>query len=133
MCKMEDSNITETFGDLDTTRDHPQDEQILIINQSNSIHKSMQDQFATSILRLQANMESTSQRLNELEAKINQIQRQRNQPLSDSTANFYAFGKERTQKIITTLVQYGWPVVVYLAIRAIERRALDKIQNQSNY
>lgn len=133
MCKMEDSNVSETFGDLSTTRDHPQDEQILIINQSNSIHKSMQDQFASSILRLQADLDTTSQRLGRLETKIEQIQRQQKQSSPNSTANLRGFSKERSQRIISTLVQFGWPVIVYLAFRAIERRTSDKILNQSDH
>lgn len=128
---LDDSNVSETFSDLNTTHDHPRDEQILIINKSNSIHKSMQDQFASSLLRLQANLDTTNQRLGELESKINTIQRQQKQSSSsNSTANSSSFGKERSQRIISTLVQFGWPVLVYLAFRAIERKTRDKITAQ---
>lgn len=121
---MEDS-FSEKFGDVKTSTNHPQDDQILIISRNsndnnNNIHKSMEDQFASSLLRLQAGLDSTTARLQELENKINQIQKKQNQLATNSSSS----PKDRNTQIILTLIQLGWPLVVYVAIKAIERRAL---------
>lgn len=77
-----------------------------------SFDQGVRDQFAMSLLRLQQDLDLTNRKLSEVENKIDAIKRQR---LNMQT-------NRHNGNPMYTLMYFGWPVVVFIAIRAFERR-----------
>lgn len=89
------------------------------------IGQSARDQFAAALLRLQANLERSSERLASVEDKLEELLRQRQQQLElqrqrkqEAARGALAGGRLRT------ILYLGWPVLVFVALRALERRSL---------
>lgn len=98
-------------------------------NQSLAPSTAIRDQFADALLRLQTDLDSTSRRLADLEQQVqsvtrmnDQVQRQQKQQASDRPT-----GKKSSLfsgKNASRLLFLSWPILVYVAMRAIERRSL---------
>lgn len=101
------------------------DDQIPVFGStSGSIGQTVRDQFAVALLRLQTDLEATSQRLVEMESKLEEWTRKtRSQarPPTSAKPSKGIFTKDNVYNI----AYLGWPVLVYLAMRAIERRSLN--------
>lgn len=90
-----------------------------------SIGRSAKDQFADALLRLQSDLHNNTERLSELANKVEKIN------LSSSRGG--RMQQQQNNKSspvlnrdnITTLFYFSWPVMVFLAIRAYERRSLS--------
>lgn len=107
-------------------------EQILIYDGQNntSIAQTAKDQFAAALLRLQNGLDESTKRLLVVESKVddfikqqqerNQLQSKRNDMSSNNKKGMGKFLNQGT----TTLLYLGWPVLVFFALRAIERRTL---------
>ena len=107
------------------------DEPIVIFDtQSNtSIAQTAKDQFAAALLRLQSGLDDSSSRLDAIESKIDDIVRQQrqqttrtNQASSNSSGWLYFTSDTRYR----TILYLSWPVLVFVAMRALEKRALLK-------
>jgi len=97
-------------------------EHVLIYDgQSNSsISQTAKDQFAAALLRLQSGLDESTRRLKEVESKVEGFikQQQRNQQQSLPKED-----KNKSKKGLgLTLLYLGWPILVFLAMRTIERR-----------
>lgn len=122
----------ESFADAHTFGAHAgkfDDEEPLIFNSNGtSMIRTARDQFAIALLSLQADLEATSRRLAEIETKVSTVNKQQQQQnlaaaaaaRSRENAKGGLFNKEN----LTSLVYLSWPVVVFFAIRAIERRSM---------
>lgn len=85
-----------------------------------SIGRSAKDQFADALLRLQSDLHNATERLSDLEKKVDKINMSRGgPPIQESKSKFSVFDRNN----VTTLLYFSWPVVVFLAIRAIEKRS----------
>lgn len=83
-----------------------------------SFAHTVQDQFAGALLRLQTSLDKTDKRIASIETRLNDFARQiaqRPQPKS---------GKSRLSRHLSTLAFFSWPIVVFLAMRALERRSI---------
>lgn len=86
-------------------------------DQSSFAH-TVQDQFAGALLRLQTSLDKTDKRIASIETRLNEFARQtahRQQPKAS---------KGRLSQHLSTIAFFGWPIVVFLAMRALERRSL---------
>lgn len=130
--KNNNSNEDEKFADVCTVSEaHANQDQdgpqIFGRNSNGSINQTAKDQFAAALLRLQADLDSTSKRLSELEVKLDkQAGKQQASGAGRATG---AGGKGAAKGYfsrdnLASVVYLGWPVLVFLAIRAFERRSL---------
>lgn len=89
-----------------------------------SIGRSARDQFAAALLRLQADLDRTSGRLDAIETKVDRLTREAKQQVGRTSNNQPRGAKNRvlSGKNLRTLFYIGWPVLVFFAMRAIERR-----------
>lgn len=121
-------------SDNGNSNHHDNAEHIIIYDgQSNtSIAQTAKDQFAAALLRLQSGLDESSRRLQTVETKVDEFikqQQQRNQQQAkaqqnnDTSNNKKGMGKFLSQHG-ATIVYVGWPVLVFLAMRALERRTL---------
>lgn len=130
------SNGEDIFGDTQTIGVHPKfsnksnDDKIPIFTdqgneEQSSFSQSIKDQFAIALLRLQQDLDATNSKLNDIEAKVNSITRQnsdnRHQNRSKNRDRTGFFNKDN----IYSLIYFGWPVVVFIAMRAIEKKSLS--------
>lgn len=122
------NNKGETFADSYTmgsnTKQVNEEDPIIFNADNSSINQSAKDQFAVALLRLQADLDATSHRLTEMESKVDKIRNATAQ--STQPKQVYA-GKVVRKSLfsrdnIASLIYLGWPVVVFLAMRAIEKR-----------
>lgn len=132
---------SEVFHDTHTLSAHvgnkrsSQDDEPIVIfdTQSNtSIAQTAKDQFAAALLRLQSGLDVSTQRLEAIEAKVDNLTKQQRQQQSkvqqnnaDKKAGSWAttlLGKGQ----FGTLLYLGWPVLVFVAMRALERRSMLK-------
>lgn len=131
------SDTDEVFGDTQTVGVHPKfssgsnDEKIPIFGDQNNeqqqgpFGQSVKDQFAISLLRLQKDLDATNFKLNEVETRIDAIYRQNSlnqEKLNKQTKNNKSSLFNRDNMF--TLMYFGWPVVVFIAMRAFERRSI---------
>lgn len=92
-----------------------------------SIGRSAKDQFADALLRLQADLDKASGRLCAIETKVDQMAQQdrsssnKHVRINDNKHNRTA-KKILSQKNLARLFYIGWPVLVYVVLRALERR-----------
>lgn len=129
----------EVFSDMKTTVDSlhkklnsSQDDQIFIFGRAQqqnneSFRNSIRDQFAESLLKLQADLDGTSDRLNELEARISAIQQRQQRQQSSTESLNKSQGKFRKlldDPVVSKLIFLGWPILVFVTMRAIERRSI---------
>lgn len=90
-----------------------------------SVGESAKGQFASALLRLQIDLDATNRRLNGLESKLDAA-------LSSKPRNERVKGTEaRRDRLLSrdnmyTLIYLSWPLVVFLTMRAIERRSLAR-------
>ena len=129
----------EVFHDTQTLSAHvgnkkfSQDDEPIVIfdTQTNtSIAQTAKDQFAAALLRLQSGLDVSTQRLEAIEAKIDNLSKQQRQhgKLHDANSKKAAtwtealLGKGR----LGTLLYMSWPVLVFVAMRALERRSMLK-------
>lgn len=128
----------ETFCDIKTTADlihsklNTQDEQIFIFGKDKqpnkgNINNSIRDQFAASLLRLQANLDEQNSRLVDLEAKLDTIQRSRRQQGNKDKKSKGALGGLIGDITLGKLAYLSWPILVFVAMRAIERRSNSSV------
>lgn len=140
------SDSEEMYGDAQTIGSHPTqfagkfantDEKIPIFTNQNNEHQhqqnnlfgpSIKDQFATALLRLQQDLDATNQKLNDIETKVDSISkqnlnnRQQSNRQQTSGANKKGFLSKNS---MYTLMYFGWPVVVFIAMRALEKKSLS--------
>lgn len=123
-----DQQETDTFADTFTltpkqhSRPSQQDQEPIEI-----YNKSARDQFAAALLKLQNDLDLTSKKLHDIENKMDSFQskiaRQQQADKDKATkAAAKSSGLFNKSNITANLIYFGWPVVVYLAFRAIERR-----------
>lgn len=107
---------------------------VIFDTQSNtSIAQTAKDQFAAALLRLQSGLDVSKQRLDSIEAKVENLtrqQRQQSKPNSSgikkaSTWTKALLGDGR----LGTLLYLSWPLFVFVAMKALERRSLMKKLN----
>lgn len=111
-------NMAKNSGREEYQQDHD-DKQIPIFGNQSSIRNLLTDQFASSLLRLQTDLDGTNRRLNELEMKLSQLQLKCNK---DSAAiDSMGVGKNKRRELMTTLFHLGWPVLVFIVIRSYDR------------
>lgn len=109
------------------TKSQENDEPIVIFDgQSNSsIAQTARDQFAAALLRLQTGLDESTKRLSTIENKLEDVIRQRNSlGRSKSHSDNKSGGGFLGRGQLTSIIYLGWPVLVYFAMRAIERRSL---------
>lgn len=141
------SDGEEIYGDAQTIGSHPKrfvgkstiaDEKIPIFTdqnneqqqqQSNLFGPSIKDQFATALLRLQHDLDATNEKLNDIETKLDSISkrnlnnsRQSNWQQTSGSSSKKGFLNKNN---IYTLMYFGWPVVVFIAMRALEKKSLS--------
>lgn len=95
--------------------------QVFDDSQSSSFTQTVQDQFAGALLRLQTSLDKTDQRIATIEKRLNDVARQIAQRQQSS-----ACGKTKNPlaKHLPTIAYFGWPILVYLTMRALERRSI---------
>jgi hypothetical protein len=111
------------------------DEPIVIFDTQNntSISRTAKDQFAAALLRLQSGLDASSRRLDEIETKVNNLSKQQRQQANKAGSDtkrgagagswaLTLLGNGR----LGALLYLSWPVFVFLAMRALERRAALK-------
>lgn len=94
---------------------------------TSSIGKSVNGQFAAALLRLQVDLDATCKRLSGLETRLDSaISKTQTRETQEKARE--AAAKKRsnlfTKDNVYTLIYLSWPVVVYMTMRAIERRSL---------
>lgn len=129
------SDNEEFFGDTHTTEAHfskfnnsLNDEKIPIFSSNTGeTNQSVKDQFAVALLRLQHDLDATNQKLGQVETRLDAINRQvtgfgNKQKGAAGRANKSGlFSKDN----MYNLMYLSWPVVVFIAMRAIEKRSLS--------
>lgn len=90
--------------------------------------QTAKDQFAASLLKLQADLDFTTNRLSSIETTIDNLTRQQKQ--QQQLANKKSETNKKKSAIfnksnLANLVYFGWPVLVFIAMRAIEKRRLQ--------
>jgi len=123
------SNLEDTFMDTNTVDAHAKFEQLepQIFDQNNSsIGQSARDQFAVALLRLQADLDSTGQRLAQIESKVDKLNlnKQRAGKTTDAGRGDKRSGLFGGNNM-STIMYLSWPLIVFVAMRAIERRSLS--------
>lgn len=83
---------------------------------SSSVAEDISDQMAVAVLRLQTNMEQVTKRLDLVEGQIKSLNKASS--TSKKSNNNNNFNSLTTMKIF----MITWPVIVYFAFRAIEKR-----------
>lgn len=116
-----DDTFADTFAHQQKSAN--QDHLIQVFSQNQMSTSGPHDQFAAALLRLQADLDSASQRMSAIEAKLEasikaRQQQQRQQVTPGKRADLLS-GRNLT----ASLVYLAWPVVVYAAMRAVERRS----------
>lgn len=127
------SDDDEIFGDTKTIGLRPKfvgksnDETIPIFGNQIDEDQSGQgikDQFAIALLRLQQNLDATNIKLRDVETKVDAISRQNSnrQKLIERTdgKRIGLFNRDN----FYTLAYLTWPVVAFVAMRAIEKKSL---------
>lgn len=131
-----ESYSEDIFGDTQTIGVHPKfsskshEDKIPIFTdqgseQQSSFSQSIKDQFAIALLRLQQDLDVTNRKLDDIEAKVNLItrqnsdNRQKNKPKNRDGTGFF------NKNNMYSLIYFGWPVVVFIAMRAIEKKSLS--------
>lgn len=114
----------ETFADTFTHQQKVsnQDNLIHVFSQVASSTSGLHDSFATALLRLQAKLDSADERLGVIESKLEatiKARLQQRQQVTPVKRTNVLTGRSLT----TSLAYLAWPVVVYVAMRAIERRS----------
>lgn len=95
-----------------------------------SISQTAKDQFAAALLRLQANLDDSTKRLFSVESKLDELEKQHQQQkqsqraVSRSQNAVAKSGGWTSSQNTRTLLYLGWPILVFFAIRAFERRAI---------
>lgn len=90
-----------------------------------SIGRSARDQFADALLRLQADLHDTTERLSELATKVDKINLSTRNRLQEQERAASKSSSVFNRDNATTLFYFGWPVVVFFTIRALEKRSLS--------
>lgn len=138
------NNETESYGDafthastqhskfssIQTKRatkflsDNNNDEPLQVFDgsQTSSFVHTVQDQFAGALLRLQTSLDKTDQRIASLEKRLNEFARQIAQRQQQSSSRNSS--KIPLAKHLPTLAYLGWPILVYLTMKAMERRSV---------
>lgn len=128
------SDNEESFSDTFTMTANPkaskiqQEDNPIVFNKHNSTSSgySARDQMAASLLRLQAQLDASSQRLSDIEAKVDNLtkRQQQNQKATSGQSSYAASGAKKllTKDNLTNLAYFTWPVLVFFVMRAIERR-----------
>lgn len=116
--EQEQETTNENYKDVFEKTNGEDDEPRIFGFEQTSIGRSAKDQFADALLRLQSDLDNTTGRLDELATKVDGIQSsgrrsQQQQQQTKSSAN---------RTTAETLFYIGWPVLVFFAIRGLERR-----------
>lgn len=95
------------------------------IGSAMSVGESAKGQFAAALLRLQMDLDTTNRRLNGLESKLDAAisSKPRNERVRETEARRDRF---LSRDNMYTLIYLSWPLVVFLTMRAIERRSLAR-------
>lgn len=124
-------NEEEQFADTFTMGAHAKlthDEPIIFdgANTRTSIGHSARDQMAAALLRLQAQLDTSSQRLAAVETKLENLTRRHMQQSRESSMKQSGAKGLLSRDNLTNLAYLTWPILVFVAMRAIERRAAAK-------
>lgn len=120
-----DDNFADTFTSKPEHHHAKVDEVVEIFNET------AKDQFAAALLRLQTDLDSTNKRMLDIEIKMESLikkQESKNNQSKQKATNSSKGHVILNWDNLGNLVYFGWPIVVYLAMRAIERRNSLKAQ-----
>lgn len=105
-------------------KDSNDNEPLLVYSDENSsITRTVRDQFAVALLKLQSDLEATGRRLSELESAVRNAGVGRGTTRTEQGARPSTGGKCQSGNMMQILY-IGWPMIVYIAMRYMERRSL---------
>lgn len=114
-------------------RSSSQDTEPIVIysTQSNtSIAQTAKDQMAAALLRLQSGLDSSTLRLSAIETRVDELVKQQRQKTRSNQeapkAKRNNWLSPSSSSHLNTLIYLSWPVLVFVAMRALEKRALLK-------
>lgn len=118
---------SQTLG-LHRHSSNQDDEPIVIFDTQNntSISQTAKDQFAAALLRLQSGLDVSTQRLDAIETRIDDLVKQTRQQARQQQSKSESKSSWATTLVgngkLGTLLYLSWPVLVFVALRTIERR-----------
>lgn len=84
---------------------------------------TLQDRFASALLRLQSDLDESCQRVEELKLRITKLEKSSSSSSSVSSSRPFSI-KNALLSNLVPLAYLGWPMLVYLAMRAYERKLM---------
>lgn len=122
---------TSAQGAGHTSNRQAGDEPIVIYDtQSNtSIAQTAKDQFAAALLRLQAGLDESTTRLGAMEKRLDEIVNKQRQQQTKSNQEATAAKSHKwfaSSGRLNTLMYLSWPVLVFVVMKALEKRAVMK-------